>query len=119
MDVDPKYKQGWVQRAKLLKMIGDCKGALSDYQHVLTFDPANKDAAKDIQSVTTCAHAITTAEQAFQRNDFGAALAHYSAAIETSTTSITLLVKRAHVNFKMGNFFEVVADTGKSLKVRV
>ena len=58
------------------------------------------------------------AEALEKRGDISAARDQYSKILEVTRTSSDVLLKRALLSFKLGDYFEVLADSGKALKAK-
>ena len=115
--VKPTFTSGWVQQGKLLLKMGRCEEAESALRQALTIDNSNKAARKEIGPAGECANQLRAAEKAEKRQDFVKAEEHLTKAMEHTNSAAALFLQRAQVRLKLRKYWEVLADSGKALKL--
>jgi DnaJ family protein C protein 3 len=109
---DPSNGSYRVQKAKLLKSLGQCDRAVVEYQEI-----KDQDVTSLLQEAQECERAIATAEQAMSQGDYSAATHYYSQVMRHVEQASDLLFAKATAMFHMGDYYGVIGDTGKILKV--
>jgi DnaJ family protein C protein 3 len=79
-------------------------------------DRDNRDVAL-LPDASICTKAIKEADMLLNRGNYGAAKEHLSTALRFADSATNLLMKRAQCSYSMGDPYEVIADTGKVLKL--
>ena len=59
----------------------------------------------------------TQGDQAYAYNNWNVARDHYSNAIRYTENAPSVLMKRAMCSYRLGDWYETIADTGKVLKL--
>jgi DnaJ family protein C protein 3 len=115
--VKPSFTSGWSQHAKLLLKMGRCIEAEQSIRQALTIKPDHKGSMKLQQPISQCASNLRAADQFEARNDHKNADSALTKALESANSSPTLFLRRARIRMKLGQYFEVLADSGKVLKM--
>ncbi|CAM9889932.1 unnamed protein product, partial [Phaeothamnion confervicola] len=101
LDIKPGYKQALAQRAKLLRMVGDCSASVADYAALQQLDPGNKDMGEGIPLSQACKDALQQAEKSKRRRDWVKARDLYEAAIEHTAAAPALLMEKARCSWHL------------------
>ena len=117
VDINPKFKQGLVQRSRVLTTLGRCADAAVSYRAVLALDPTEKTAVREIPRVEKCDAEQSAAREMFTVGDFAGASAKLGSVFEVVTGSAELYLLRAQCMVELGQHFEALAETGKALKI--
>jgi len=112
----PKYKQALAQRGKMHQLMGRCKEAVEDLEHLAQIDPKNKE-LEHLQEAKNCADAIIGAEQAVQKGDWESAKKHLTVALDLTEVAHDLHLMKAQVCQELGDYYEVIAESGKAIKL--
>ena len=115
--IKPTFTDGWVNQGKLLLKMGQCEEAQQALQQALVLDGRNKGASKLRDPAGQCATHLRAARAAEERGALEEAENHLTKAMEHSNAAAPLFLKRAQVRLKLGKFWEVLADSGKALKL--
>ncbi|RLN52835.1 hypothetical protein BBJ29_004048 [Phytophthora kernoviae] len=118
LDVNPRYKQGILQRGKLLMMLGQCAEASADFQSFVEFYPTDAAGAEQLEKSRQCANYIDEAEHAHSRGDYQSAYTYLTQVLEGSAiSSVPLLLERAQLSVSLQNPYDAIADLGSILKL--
>uniref|UniRef100_M4BVC9 J domain-containing protein n=1 Tax=Hyaloperonospora arabidopsidis (strain Emoy2) TaxID=559515 RepID=M4BVC9_HYAAE len=118
LDVNPKFKQGMLQRGKLLMMLGQCAEASQDFQTYVELYPKEAGGQEQVRKSQKCAASIDEAERAQSRGDYQSAYTHLTEVLEGSAiSSVSLLLERAQLSVSMENPYDAIADLGTILKL--
>ncbi|KAG7378916.1 hypothetical protein PHYPSEUDO_009313 [Phytophthora pseudosyringae] len=118
LDVNPKYKQGMLQRGKLLMMLGQCVEASQDFQSLVELYPKDTAGAQQLDKSRECAAYLDEAERAHSRGDYQSAYNYLTQVLEGSAiSSVPLLLERAQLSVSLQNPYDAVADLGTILKL--
>jgi len=118
LELKPDYAQAFDKRAKIYSSQGKFQEALADYQTLIKIKGPDGDALrKSIQSLQMAQHMRDGGKREMERQNWGAAKDHLNKAIEVASDSVDLLLMRAEVHRNLGDRENVLADTGKALKV--
>ena len=115
--VKPTFTSGWSQQATLLLKMGRCVEAESSIRQALSINANHKATIKLEPKVTQCAHHLRSADSHEQRGQWVQADKELTSALESAASSPTLFLRRAKIRTKLGKYFEVLADSGKVLKM--
>eukprot|EP00937_MAST-01D_sp_MAST-1D-sp2_P007304 g7304.t1 len=125
VSLNDKYKAGWEHRANLELMLGECQDAHKSYQRLLDLKPEHAKGKASMATAQQCAQRVAAAAQSSERGDFAAAARHLTATLDLKGathqllhTSQALLLLRAHAQMRMAQYFDVLADTGRALKLQ-
>ncbi|OWZ02752.1 hypothetical protein PHMEG_00025634, partial [Phytophthora megakarya] len=118
LDVNPKYKQGMLQRGKLLMMLGQCAEASQDFQNFVELYPKDASGPEQLDKSKECATYIDEAEKAHSRGDYQSAYTHLTQVLEGSAiSSVPLLLERAQLSISLQNPYDAIADLGTILRL--
>ncbi|TMW59649.1 hypothetical protein Poli38472_004718 [Pythium oligandrum] len=118
LDVNPKYKQGLLQRGKLHMMIGNCADAAKDFERAIEYYPTEASAKQQLEKSSNCAIYIDEAGRAQSRGDYQSAYAYLTQVLEeTAVSSVPLLLERAQLSMSLQNPYDAIADLGSVLKL--
>ena len=137
LKVAPTYLAARTQRAKLLLMLGRCAEAHGEYEVVLEGevvaakakaskakpdapppkDTAIVDAQRGVTRAMECAQAHEGARKLADRRDWRGAHELFSKAMEYTEVAPELLLERARASLELGENYDAIADTGRTLKM--
>ncbi len=122
-DIDPKGAKGNDYRftkAKLLVNLGQCDEALEEYKIIMS----NKNEGLSFDDVTAgandaneCSMKVKAATEAFSKGDFKEAKFYFDRALSHMEQAPDLLFMKAQAEFELNDYFGVISDTGKILKI--
>ncbi|CAM9913177.1 unnamed protein product, partial [Pylaiella littoralis] len=122
LELKPKYKQALAQRAKLLRMMGQCEASVKDYAALEAIDPLHSDVESLYPYAMTCAQSLAEGSAAEARKDWQACLfaaaEAYDAILDEQLDLVgaELLLKRARCHFALGRWLQAAADAGRAAK---
>jgi DnaJ homolog subfamily C member 3 len=115
-----------IQKAKLLKSLGQCDRAVVEYQQLLLLPPSNKNgrAAADVdptihaayQEAQQCEQTIALAQKAMLDLDYPAAAHYFTAAMRYVDQAIDLQLQKAAALLETDDYYGVISDTGLIMK---
>mmetsp|Transcript_36679 Transcript_36679/g.63651 ORF Transcript_36679/g.63651 Transcript_36679/m.63651 type:complete len:519 (+) Transcript_36679:63-1619(+) len=117
LEIKPSYKVALAQRAKLHRLMGRCEEAVADFTQLAKIDPNSKELGDGYEAAQLCAKAIKTAEEAARRRDWRVAKDQLQAALDLTEVAHDLHVRKAQVCYEMNDHFEVIAESGKAIKL--
>ncbi|CAI5714921.1 unnamed protein product [Peronospora effusa] len=118
LNVNPKYKQGMLQRGKLLMMLGQCAEASEDFQHLVELYPKDTVGIEQLDKSRECVSYITEAERAHSRGDYQSAYDSLTHVLEGSAiSSVPLLLERAQLSVSLQNAYDAISDLSSVLKL--
>lgn len=117
VEIKPTFTSGWVNQGKLLLKMGQCEDAEKALQQALNVDGTNKQARKHLSPAGQCAAHLREADAAEKRGAIQEAENHLTRAMEHSNAAATLFLRRAQMRLRLGKYWEVLADSGKVLKL--
>eukprot|EP00277_Geminigera_cryophila_P002732 CAMPEP_0179422784 /NCGR_PEP_ID=MMETSP0799-20121207/10636_1 /TAXON_ID=46947 /ORGANISM="Geminigera cryophila, Strain CCMP2564" /LENGTH=516 /DNA_ID=CAMNT_0021196985 /DNA_START=58 /DNA_END=1608 /DNA_ORIENTATION=- len=117
LEIKPDYAQAIDKRAKIYASQGKFGEAREDYQKMQQLKGETESIKNSIQKLNIAEQMRQGGETLMQQGNWGAAKDHLNKAIETATDSVDLLLKRAECHRELGDRENVLADTGKALKV--
>lgn len=112
LELEPANGSYRIQKAKLLKSLGQCDRAVVEYQEI-----KDQDVGSLLEEAKECERDIATAEQAMSQGDYSAASQLYSQVMRHVEQASDLLFAKATALFHTGDYYGVISDTGKILKV--
>lgn len=116
--VNPDFHRGHLHIGKMLRKSGKCKKALKALENAARLKPGDKSTMKEYDATKECAALFEHAEALEKHGDTRGAREQYSKILEVTRSSGDVLLKRALLSFKLGDYFEVLADSGKALKIK-
>ncbi|CAM9637553.1 unnamed protein product [Discosporangium mesarthrocarpum] len=119
LELKPTYKQALAQRAKLLKIMGQCEGAVRDYASLATVAPGHEDLSGPLPGDAAACHSwLSEVPGAESAGDWRAAVALYDKVLDlVGGEGAWLLLARARAHWSLGRWHEVVADAGRAAKL--
>ncbi|RQM09484.1 hypothetical protein DD237_008079 [Peronospora effusa] len=147
LNVNPKYKQGMLQRGKLLMMLGQCAEASEDFQHLVEYVtildfivyllrcfclfidrdtisleirlyPKDTVGIEQLDKSRECVSYINEAERAHSRGDYQSAYDSLTHVLEGSAiSSVPLLLERAQLSVSLQNAYDAISDLSSVLKL--
>lgn len=111
LEVDPTNGSYRVQKAKLLKSLGQCDRAVVEFQQI-----QDQDIVAAMEEAKQCEHDIAQAQLAFANQDYQAAAALYTRVMRHVEQATDLMFSKAEALYFTGDYYVVVSDTGKILK---
>ena len=112
LELDPSNGSYRMQKAKLLKSLGQCDRAVVEYQEI-----RDQDVATLLHEAKECEQEIAAAQQALTVGDYRAASQLYSSVMRHVEQASDLLFAKATALFHIGDYYGVISDTAKILKV--
>lgn len=115
LELDDSNADWRVQKAKLLKSLGQCDRAVVEYQQIQNKngDPA---IATALQEAQECERTIAAAQQAMMNEDYKAATHYFKAAMQFVDQAIDLQLQKAAALLETDDYYGVISDTGLILK---
>jgi DnaJ homolog subfamily C member 3 len=108
-----------IQKAKLLKSLGQCDRAVAEYQQL---QPSNGSAAVDpsiksaLQEAQECEQTIALAQKAMLDLDYPVAAHYFTVAMKYVDQAIDLQLQKAAALLETDDYYGVIGDTGLILK---
>jgi DnaJ family protein C protein 3 len=97
--------------ARCKMALGDCAGAVVDYQAVLNLTPDDKKSVSQLPQAKECVDHIKAATSASLRGDKHTAQMLLTKAIAIAPYSVNLLLKRSEIYVSLGQFQDALVDT--------
>jgi len=121
-ELDHEQAEYRFYKAKLLMALGRCDDALEQYKTIRgQFDSSelvHRDEFKSsFHEVQECDTKIKTAQDAFAEGNFKDAKLYFDMALSHVEQAPDLLFMKSQAQFNIGDYFGVISDTGKILKV--
>lgn len=118
LEIKPGYSQALDKRARIYMMEGRFDQAINDLRELLRSKPTDGELQDKVNKVMTAQHAWSTAQRFISQRNWQAARDHLNMALDVASDSVDLLLARAECNKFLGELENVLADTGKALKVQ-
>jgi len=118
-EMDPSSAEYRFQRAKLLVSLGQCEEAVEDYKHVSLRQQQQQTVEWETgrQDALSCARNLSQATKAYANEDWESAIPFFEQVLSHTEQAVDLLYMKAMAEYKMGDYYGTVSDTGKILKV--
>ena len=116
--INESFKAGWEHKAKIELMVGLCEDAVGSFAKLLALKPDHKAGVVGMPKAQECWGSLQAARNMVQQGQHQQAHAHFSSALNHAPASVPLLLERAATHSSMGQYFEVLADTGRALKLQ-
>ena len=119
--VNPEFHRGHLHRGKMLRKSGKCKKALKALERAMELKPGDKSTIKEYDASKECAALFEQAEALERSGNTKGALEQYTKILEATRSKKLegeLLLKKAFLNFQLGEYFDVLADSGRALKIK-
>lgn len=113
LQVDPANVDYRMQKAKLLKSLGQCDRAVQEYQQI---SEASEELAKQLEEAKLCELDIAKAQQAWFEEDYAMAAELFQNAIRHVEQAPDLMWQKAQALYRTGDYYGVISDTGLILK---
>lgn len=119
LEVDPSNADYRLQRAKLFVALGQCDRAVEDYRELRmaseggTIPTEYQGAAAE---ATRCSMQVEEASKAFAAEDWSTAVQYFNLALSHMEQASDLLFMKAQAEYKTGDYYGTVSDTGRILK---
>ena len=108
-------------KAKLLVTTGQCDRAVAAYQELLTQQPqlqSQYENDTDFIKARDCDTTIQHAHEAYHNEEYDMAVRYYNAAQQYMEQGIDLMYPKAICMYYMGDFYGVISETGRLLKLQ-
>jgi tetratricopeptide (TPR) repeat protein len=121
VEIDPQAEYHY-QKGKLLVALGQCEDAILEYQkadlNAGTEAFAHKeDLTYSILEAKSCAENLSLATQAFNKKQFKEANHYFNMVLSHVEQAPDILFLKAQAEYELDDYYGVVSDTGKILKV--
>ena len=110
LQASPDSQEYKIKKAKLLQNLGQCDRAVQEYGEMQYSGP-------EVQEAQLCAHEIQLAQRAYYDEDWEAAAHHFHQALGYVEQATDLQFSRAQALYQLGDYYGVISDTGRVLKV--
>jgi len=120
LQFDPDSNSYRSHRARIYTATGQCKSAVVDYERMHQNDSSLEEDDNFIntyQRTRRCESLIDQATQAYLQKNWGDVNAYLNEAITYTEQAVDLLLMRAEASIKTGDYFSVVSDAGRVLKL--
>lgn len=121
VEIDPQ-KEYHYQKGKLLVSLGQCEDAILEYQKIdsSTGNEAfahEEDLPYSMQEAKSCADNLSLATKALNNKQFKEANHYFNVALSHVEQAPDILFLKARAEYELNDYYGVVSDTGKILKV--
>lgn len=119
LELEPSNSDWRIQKAKLLKSLGQCDRAVVEYKQVAESEtstpPNNLQALMD--EASECDQVINHAQESLMNENYEEAAHYFQAALKYVDGQATdLLLQKATATLETGDYYSVISDTGSILK---
>jgi DnaJ family protein C protein 3 len=118
LELEPSNSDWRIQKAKLLKSLGQCDRAVVEYkeaERATSTPPDNLQAL--IDEASECDQVITHAQESLMNENYEEAAHYFQAALKYVDGQATdLLLQKATATLETGDYYSVISDTGSILK---
>lgn len=118
LELDPSNSDWRIQKAKLLKSLGQCDRSVIEYTQLMESTEVGDDVKALMKEASECDHVIIMAQQALMNEEYEKAAHYFTAAIKYADGRATdLLLQKATAVLEVGeDYYSVISDTGQILK---
>jgi len=120
LELEPSNFDWRIQKAKLLKSLGQCDRSVVEYKELIQNISTDDDAARVkalMNDASECEQAITLAQRALMDEKYEEAARYFQAALKYVDGQATdLLLQKATAVLETGDYYGVISDTGQILK---
>lgn len=117
LELDPTNSEWRIQKAKLLKSLGQCDRSVIEYKILTENSTVGDEVQALLNEATECEQVISKAQQALLDEHYEVAAHYFSAALKYADGRATdLLLQKATVVLETGDYYSVISDTGQILK---
>merc|ERR1719410_1564833 len=118
---DPESSSYRSHRARVYVATGQCENAVNDYEYIYNNDSNIEETdstfSDNYQRARMCVTFVDHATQAYLEGHHDDAITYINQALQYTDQAIDLLFMKAKSSMKVGDYFNVVADTGRILKL--
>merc|ERR1719410_1935584 len=118
---DPESSSYRSHRARVYVATGQCENAVNDYEYIYNNDSnieeTDSSFSDNYQRARMCVTFVDHATQAYLEGHHDDAITYINQALQYTDQAIDLLFMKAKSSMKVGDYFNVVADTGRILKL--
>lgn len=123
--IDPNFSKAYISRGQIHLQYGDCASANQDYSKALQLSPGEKTASAQQPKAARCEQDLHNANQyenhlehyPSDTNILQHAIASLTSALQVAHESPSLLLRRARLYFKNGDFHDALVDTRTLLQI--
>jgi len=118
LELEPSNTDWRMQKAKLLKSLGQCDRSTAEYQQVQEqADPAPEKLQDLLSEASSCARTISMAQEALMEEKYDHAVHYFKESLKYVDGQATdLLLQKATATLHTGDYYSVISDTGTILK---
>lgn len=119
-EVAPDENEYRYQKAKLLVSLGQCDEALSEYKIINSSRNKNlnfEEVTTSMNDANACSQKVNAATAAFQARKYEEARHYFGLALSHMEQAPDLLFMKAQAQYHLEDYFGVISDTGKILKI--
>ena len=117
LELDPTNIDYRIQKAKLLKSLGQCDRAVIEYQQISPQEATTADNVQTlIQEAMECDQVITQAQKSLLEEDYKSAVHYFTLAMKYVEQASDLMLQKSSASLMTGDYYGVISDTGQILK---
>lgn len=118
LELEPSNHDWRMQKAKLLKSLGQCDRSQMEYQQVMeNADPKPDNIGELLGEASDCAKSISMAQEALLNEKYHDAVRFFQTSLKFVDGQATdLLMQKATATLHTGDYYSVISDTGSILK---
>jgi len=118
LELDPTNSDWRMQKAKLLKSLGQCDRSVFEYKQIMDNDSTPpKNLEEQMKEAAQCDMTIKRAQEALMNEDYEEAAHYFQAALKYVDGQATdLLLQKATATLQTEDYYSVISDTGLILK---
>ncbi|KAG7358506.1 chaperone protein DnaJ [Nitzschia inconspicua] len=116
LELDGSNADWRMQKAKLLKSLGQCDRAVVEYQQMQKSGSSDSSVATALQEAQECEQTIAMAQKAMLDRDYRAAAHYFTAAMKFVDQAIDMQLQKAAALLETDDYYGVISDTGLILK---
>lgn len=117
LELDPTNSEWRIQKAKLLKSLGQCDRSVVEYKTLTENNTVGDEVQTLLQEALECEQVILNAQQALLNEEYDIAAHYFTAALKYADGRATdLLLQKATAVLETGDYYSVISDTGQILK---
>jgi DnaJ family protein C protein 3 len=113
VELDPSNSNYRIQKAKLLKSLGQCDRAVIEYNEI---KEESEELARLVAEAMDCEKTILMAEQALAQENYPMAVQLFQAAIRHVEQASDLMFFKATAMYETADYYGVISDTAQILK---
>ena len=118
LELKPGYSQALDKRARIYLMEGRFDQAAVDLRELLKAKPGDHDLQEKLNNGMVAQNAWSTAQRLMTQQNWPAARDHLNMALDVASDCVEILLARSECHKALGELENVLADTGKALKVQ-